>query len=180
MPKRVPTRLAGALGLVALAIVPPATAQTEEQTATHMLRRCEYGAAPNERAELMSDGVLTQAQKIANYLATQITIGDSETGENPDLLGLLGEFDVPALGQWDSPPAQPGNWTIEDLADVNIARALWSEYSLREKVTQFWQRHFSDAQGKMGRVLRGALPGSALLVRRRHGQGRGSRLRGLL
>ncbi|MBV1928705.1 MAG: DUF1800 domain-containing protein [Gammaproteobacteria bacterium] len=137
-------------GITALCSSSQAAAQSAETArAMHMLRRCEYGAAPSERAELMSTGTATQDQQIATYLVNQLSVTGVGTAEDPGLLSLLGLYGVPAIGASASPPAQPATWGNSELTDVSIARAMWSEYSLREKMTQFWQRHFSSNHSKL-------------------------------
>jgi uncharacterized protein (DUF1800 family) len=120
----------------------------EISTAAHVVRRVELGASLGEIAALTpTTGGPTQAQLIANYITAQIARTAPQSSE---LNWLLTGFTVPPRGSFvGTPPTQPATWTIDDLADLNVARALWSAHSLEEKMTQFWQRHFNTNYWKL-------------------------------
>ena len=131
----------------------PASAQAttvEIQRAAHMLRRMEYGVSPLEIASLLPTASMTQDQLFATYAMGQLTPTGADNVEAAGLLGLYqaAPISLPAIGdsQLATPPAQPATWTIDELSEANIAQALFSSFSFREKMVNFWQRHFNTSQ----------------------------------
>lgn len=134
-------------------------AQTPQEIslAGHVLRRVEYGAGLGDYPAVLPNGTTSQIAQISTYLQDQILLQNiTESAEHNSLLGTATtlfptQLTDSGLG-WATPPItvlQPGNWTIEQLAEANMVRALWSNFSLREKMTQFWQRHFNTSEGKL-------------------------------
>ena len=138
----VPALTAGALGL-GLAPVAAAAGQTpaEISLAGHVLRRVQHSAPLADYPAVLPTGTTSQITQIVNYLLNQLSpAGITENAETTSLLGL---YTVPPTGFSTAPPPQPGNWSINDLADTNLVRAVWSEKKLCEVMTRFWQEHFT-------------------------------------
>jgi len=145
-------RTFGALAALA-ATVAPSRAQTAQEIslAGHVLRRTGYGAGLGDYPAVLPAGTTSQLTQIQTYFADQILQTNiTESTEHANLLGAAATLYPAPLTDvargWASTPStvpQPGTWTIEQLSETNMVRALWSNFTLREKMTQFWQRHFS-------------------------------------
>lgn len=154
MKTKPPRALYGALLLGHMAV--PTFAQftnAELQLAGHVARRTCSGAGLAEISQLLPGGGSTQLTNIISFLQVQTNpAGISENSETTNLLGL---YSIPtAIGASD--PSHPqfvpqgsSTWSIEDLADTNIIRAVWSEKKLCEVMTRFWQEHFTTNWGAL-------------------------------
>ncbi len=139
-------------------LVSPAIAQVtytpaELSRAGHVLRRTQHGAAFTDYPLVLADGTNSQIDNIVTYLQSKLTQTPLAVGaEASDLLSL---YTIPTV-VGASDPADPAHvtqpnadWSIEDLVDANVTRAIWSEDTLREVMTRFWQEHFNTNYWKV-------------------------------
>lgn len=139
-------------------LVSPAFAQVtftpqELSRAGHVLRRTQHGASFVDYPAVLADQTTSQNVKITTYLLGKL--GQTPLAVGPEANSLLGLYGVPTV-VGASDPANPAfvaqaamNWTINDLVDTNVVRAIWSEDTLREVMTRFWQEHFNTNYWKV-------------------------------
>lgn len=143
-----------AAALVAAALAPPVCAQgftpAELSRAGHVLRRMQHGASIWDYGQVLPSSTATQTTNIINYILAKS--GATPLPAGTEATNLLGLYPFPvAVGM--AVPSAPGfvpqsastGWAVHELAEANIVRAIWSEDTLREVMTRFWQEHFNTS-----------------------------------
>ena len=121
---------------------PPTDART--LAVAHLLRRATFGPKPGQADELARNFPTI----IVPWLNDQI-VGDlQDSQEFEDNLESFG----PPLDLTSNPAY--GSWTINDLAEQQVARATATENQLREVMTYFWRIHFNTNYSKLRKVFK--------------------------
>ncbi len=131
----------------------------ELSRASHVLRRMQHGASIFDFPNVLANGATTQNTNIINYILAKTSATPINAGaEANTLLGFypfpitVGLSDPAAIGH--VPQSGSVGWRIHELAEASIVRAVWSEDTLREVMTRFWQEHFNTHWGVTRNYLR--------------------------
>lgn len=124
----------------------------ELSRAGHVLRRMQHGASVFDYPSVLPDPVNSQLTNIFNYIVAKSGPTPLNAGAEANNLLALYPFPV-TVGLGD--PANPGHipqtasvgFRVHELAETAIIRAVWSEDTLREVMTRFWQEHFNTNWG---------------------------------
>ncbi|MEM9801431.1 MAG: DUF1800 family protein [Planctomycetota bacterium] len=159
IPKHRAARIAALALLVSPTLAQVTYTPAELSRAGHILRRTQHGASFFDYPAVLADATNTQIANIITYLTAKLSTTPIPVG--PEASNLLGLYNVPTVVGASDPtnPAHVGQaamnstptlrWTINDLVDTNIVRAVWSEDTLREVMTRFWQEHFNTNYWKV-------------------------------
>ena len=106
-------------------------APANEGHAGQVLRSLAYGSTPDSLADLVNNGINA-------WILEQLNPAGIDESGNQQLIDVLAGIHVPvAQGDPDS--------TVNMLANYVVARSLYSEKQLLERLTQFWDNHFSTS-----------------------------------
>lgn len=134
----------------------------ELSRAGHVLRRMQHGASVFDYPQVLPGPGVSQSTNIVNYIVAKA--GATPLPAGPEATNLLNLYPFPVtVGLGD--PASPGfvpqtassGWRVHELAEANMVRAIWSDDTLREVMTRFWQEHFNTNWNAVYGYVRGKL-----------------------
>ncbi len=125
----------------------------------HVLRRMQHGASVFDLPNVLANSTTSQATNIINFILAKTSTTPINAGAEANT--LLGYYPFPIPVGLSDPAAvgyvpQTGSvgWRIHELSEAAIVRAVWSEDTLREVMTRFWQEHFNTNWGVARNYLR--------------------------
>lgn len=134
----------------------------ELSRAGHVLRRMQHGVSVYDYPQVLPSGTTSQLTNIASYIGAKS--GATPLPAGAEATNLLNLYPFPVtVGLGDPthplfvPQTASTGWRVHELAEAAIARAVWSEDTLREVMTRFWQEHFNTNWNSLYVYLRNKL-----------------------